>query len=211
MTEWGAHLPGLAVAWSGVALGLVSPGPNQLAVMGTAMARGRREGLVLASGIAAGTALWATICVTGLAALVSASGPAMGTLRVGAAAYLAFLAWRAFQAARAPEPPTPTVARAAGPAGLALRGLGVQATNLKAGVYWTALAALGIGAEAPLAVALALVGGCAAISGAGHVAYALAFSHPGTVTAYDRVRPAVQSGLCAFFCIASITILTARP
>lgn len=206
-----SDLPGILVAWSGVAAGLVSPGPNQLAVMGTAIHRGRRPGLALAAGVATGSALWAAICVLGLAALISASGPAMGTLRVAAAAYLAFLAWRAFQAARAPAPPVPTVASARSSLGLWAGGLGVQATNLKAAIYWTAIAALGVGAGYGAASALLLIGGCAAISGAGHVAYALAFSHPGTVDAYDRARPVVQSGLCAFFCIASVTVLTARP
>jgi hypothetical protein len=59
--------------------------------------------------------------------------------------------------------------------------------------------------------ALLLVGGCAAISAAVHLAYAAAFSHPATVSAYDRARPWVQSGLCAFFCAASLAVLAAGP
>lgn len=205
MSDWA----GIALAWSGVAAGLVSPGPNQLAVMGTAMRRGRRPGLALAAGIATGTATWATICVTGLAALVSASGPATTALRIGAAAYLAYLAVRAVQAARAPGPPEPAAATGGGVPALWLRGVGVQATNLKAAVFWTALAALGVGSGGTAATAVLLVAGCALISGAGHVAYALAFSHPGTVDAYDRARPWIQSALAAFFCAASVVMLTA--
>lgn len=211
MSGLGAHLPGLAVAWSGVALGLVSPGPSQLAVMGTALARGRATALALAAGIATGTAGWAAASALGLAALVSASTPAMGTLRLGAAAYLAFLAWRAFRAARAPVPLALTVLRARGAPALWLRGLVIQITNLKAAVYWTALAALGVGAGMGGAAAVLLVGGCAAISAAVHATYAVAFSHPGTMGAYDRARPLIQSGLCAFFCVASLAVLTARP
>jgi threonine/homoserine/homoserine lactone efflux protein len=95
--------------------------------------------------------------------------------------------------------------------GLWAGGLGGQATNLKAAIYWTAVAALGVGAGYGATAAVVLIAGCGAISAAGHAAYALAFSHPGTVNAYDRVRPVVQSGLCAFFCVASVTVLTARP
>lgn len=211
MSAVGAHLPALALAWSGVALGLVSPGPSQMAVMGTALARGRAAAVALALGVATGTAGWAAASALGLAQLLSASTPAMATLRLGAAAYLAFLAWRAFAAARAPAPAPLAVRGARGAGALWLRGLALQATNLKAGLYWTALAALGVGAQMGGAAALLLVGGCAAISAAVHATYAAAFSRPGAARAYERARPWVQSGLCAFFGAASLALLAGRP
>ena len=210
MSALAEHWPGVAIAWTGIALGLVSPGPLQLAVIGTAMERGRRAGVAVALGIATGTALWAAVSVTGFAAVVAASDTFMRVLRIAAALYLLMLAWRAVRAALAPGRIAGRSLPGRGPAGLWLAGIGVQVTNLKAAVYWMAIAALGLEAGAPLAVAAILVGGCAAISAAGLTAYAAAFSRPGTVRAYDRVRPWVQSALAAFFCAASVAILAAH-
>ena len=211
MSEVAAFWPGIAIAWTGIALGLVSPGPLQLAVIGTAMERGRRAGLAVAAGVATGTAIWAAISVTGFAAVIAASDAFMRILRVAAALYLLMLAWRAIRAARAA--PGHLHARplgGRGPVSLWLAGLAVQATNLKAAVYWMAIAALGLEAGAPLGAMALLVGGCAAISLAGLSTYAVAFARPGTIRAYDRMRPWVQSALAAFFCAASLAILTAR-
>ena len=202
--------PGIAVAWTGIALGLLSPGPLPLAVMGTAMAHGRRAGVAVAAGIATGTALWATLSVTGFAAVIAASDTFMRALRVAAALYLLMLAWRAVRAARAPGGMHGRTLEGRGPATLWLAGLGVQATNLKAAVYWMAIAALGLEAGAPLTAAGLLVAGCAAISFTGLSVWAVAFSRPATVRAYDRVRPWVQSALAAFFCAASVAILAAH-
>ena len=210
MSELAPFWPGIAIAWTGIALGLVSPGPLQLAVIGTAMARGRRAGIAVAVGIATGTALWAAISVTGFAAVIAASDAFMRALRVAAALYLLMLAWHAVRAARTPGRIAGRPLRGRAPIALWLAGLGVQATNLKAAVYWMAIAALGLEAGAPVFAMALLVGGCAAISVTGLSAYAVAFSRPGTVRAYDRVRPWVQSALAAFFCLASAAILTAR-
>lgn len=207
-TQIARFWPGLAVAWTGIALGLVSPGPLQLAVIGTAMARGRRAGLAVAAGIATGTAGWAAISVTGFAAVIAASDAFMRALRIAAAIYLLVLAWRAWRAARTPGRIRGRALEGRGPLGLWLAGLGVQVTNLKAAVYWMAIAALGLEVGAPLPIIALLVVGCAAISLAGLSAYAAAFSRPATLRAYDRARPWVQSALAAFFCAASVVILT---
>ena len=210
MSEIAPFWPGIAIAWTGIALGLVSPGPLQLAVIGTAMGRGRRAGIAVAAGVATGTALWAAASVTGFAAVIAASDTFMRVLRIAAALYLLMLAWRAVRAARASARIDARALGGRGPVALWLAGLGVQATNLKAAVYWMAIAALGLEAGAPLAAMALLVVGCAAISLAGLSAYAVAFSRPGAVRAYDRARPWVQSALAAFFCAASVVILTAH-
>ena len=210
MSELAPFWPGIAIAWTGIALGLASPGPLQLAVIGTAMQRGRRAGIAVAIGIATGTALWAAISVTGFAGVIAASDAFMRALRLAAALYLLMLAWHAVRAARTPGRIAGRPLRGRGPIALWLAGLGVQATNLKAAVYWMAIAALGLEAGAPVSAMALLVGGCATISVMGLTAYAVAFSRPGTVRAYDRVRPWVQSALAAFFCLASAAILTAR-
>jgi amino acid exporter len=71
MAEFSLYLPGIPLAYSACLLGLVSPGPNVLAVLGTAMAEGRRAGIALALGIAAGSVLWALMTAAGLSALLA--------------------------------------------------------------------------------------------------------------------------------------------
>src|SRR5215470_1036421 len=65
------HLPEIGLAFAAFTLGMFSPGPNILSIMGTSMAISRRAGVAQALGTATGSFVWATITATGLAALVS--------------------------------------------------------------------------------------------------------------------------------------------
>jgi len=53
-------------------VGFVSIGPNILAIIGTSMERGRRDGVRLALGVGTGSGVWATLTVAGLTALITA-------------------------------------------------------------------------------------------------------------------------------------------
>ena len=64
------YLPGIALAYAICALGILSPGPNVLAVMGTSMGEGRRQGKALAWGISTGSFLWALGTWIGLVAVI---------------------------------------------------------------------------------------------------------------------------------------------
>ena len=44
MEQVSTYLPGILLAYSAFLLGIISPGPNILAVMGTSLSAGRREG-----------------------------------------------------------------------------------------------------------------------------------------------------------------------
>ena len=58
MDPLSAYVPGILLAYTAVMLALMSPGPNILAVIGTSMGVGRRQGIALALGVACGTFLW---------------------------------------------------------------------------------------------------------------------------------------------------------
>ena len=58
MSEIYTYLPGIILAYTAFCLGLLSPGPNILAVIGTSMGTGRAEGKALALGISAGSLCW---------------------------------------------------------------------------------------------------------------------------------------------------------
>lgn len=191
------------------AVGFVSIGPNLLAIIGTSMQRGRRAGAALALGVGSGSAIWATLTATGLTALVSAYADAVLVLKIFGAAYLLWLAYKAFRSAA--RPGDAALATAADGGGLYWRGLVIQMTNPKAALHWIAIVGVGLGPEAPLWAAIALVVGATVMSLAGHLAYAFAFSTAPVVAFYARARRWIEAGLGLFFTFAAFRIATYRP
>jgi threonine/homoserine/homoserine lactone efflux protein len=93
----------------------ISPGPDDVLVLRSALAGGCRRGMVTVAGVAAGSAVWGIATAVGLAAAVVPSSPVYEALRLSGAGYLVLLgagpalASRCRQARRAaPSPPEAT-------------------------------------------------------------------------------------------------------
>ncbi|MFT4962013.1 MAG: amino acid exporter, partial [Paracoccaceae bacterium] len=71
MNDYSVYLPDISLAYSAFLLGMASPGPNIMAVIGTSMSVGRASGIALALALASGSLTWAVLTVLGLAALLS--------------------------------------------------------------------------------------------------------------------------------------------
>jgi amino acid exporter len=214
MSEISTYLPGILLAYSACLLGLASPGPNVLAVMGTSMSIGRRAGVALALGIAAGSFLWALLTVSCLSMLISSYAAALIFIKVGGGLYLLWLAYKAFRSAASKHDIEATTFAGATltPFRYALRGLTIQMTNPKAALAWIAIVSLGLGGhDAPLWVAVAIVAGTTALSTALHLLYALAFSTKAMVRVYGSARRYIQATLGVFFAFAGIKLLVSRP
>ncbi|MEM7686095.1 MAG: LysE family translocator [Paracoccaceae bacterium] len=201
-------LTSLFLALGIFAVGFISVGPNILAIIGTSMQRGRAEGTALALGVATGTAIWATLTVTGLTALVTAYAGAVTALKVLGALYLLWLAYKSFRSAARRD--VEVAAESVRGGNLYLRGLTVQMTNPKAALHWIAIVGVGIGSEAPLWVGLTLVVSATALSILAHVAYAVAFSTSPVISFYRRARRWIEAGLGVFFGFAAFKIATFR-
>lgn len=202
-------LASLLLALGIFAVGFVSIGPNILAIIGTSMERGRRHGVALALGVGTGSGIWATLTVAGLTALVSAYAEAVFVLKVLGAAYLLWLAFKAFRSAATPDGRIATKAARGG--NLFGRGLLIQMTNPKAALQWVAIVGIGLGADAPLWVAVTLVVSATAMSLLGHLAYAVTFSTRPVVAFYQRARRWIDAALGVFFAFAAFKIATYRP
>src|SRR5258705_11071158 len=61
MDQISIYLPGILLAYATFFIGIASPGPNVLAIIGTSMSVGRRSGIALALGVAAGSFCWAML------------------------------------------------------------------------------------------------------------------------------------------------------
>jgi threonine/homoserine/homoserine lactone efflux protein len=94
-----AYLDGILLAYGAFMIGIFSPGPNILAVMGTSMSVGRGAGKGLALGVATGSFLWGVMTLFGLTALITLFAGAMTVNKVFGAAYLLWLAYKAFRSA----------------------------------------------------------------------------------------------------------------
>jgi threonine/homoserine/homoserine lactone efflux protein len=81
-------------------LGAMSPGPDFVVVLRSAMTAGRKAGMACAAGIASGVLVWAAVTSFGIAGLLAASAVAFTVVKLVGAAYLVLLGVKALLAAR---------------------------------------------------------------------------------------------------------------
>lgn len=193
-------------------IGMFTPGPNSLAVIGTSMSVGRTEGKALALGVATGTVCWSMLSALGLTALVSTYASIMVLLKVIGAAYLLWLAFKAFKSAMTVKKlEVRPVHLNGGPFAFYRRGLLIQMTNAKAALVWIAIMSLAMDGQAPIWVAALVVVGTSIISAVGHVVCAVAFSTSPVVAVYAKARRWIEGVLGVYFCFASYKLVTYRP
>ncbi len=113
----------------------VSPGPDNLMVLGMGISKGRRQGMVFGLGCALGCLSHTLLAVVGVSAVIAASPVAFTALRVGGGLYLIWLgvqAWRSRGGARAAASET----QGGSGAGLFWRGVFANAINPKVVLFF---------------------------------------------------------------------------
>jgi len=95
----------LAFVLAGLALNIV-PGADMTFVIASAARGGRRDGIVAALGIGAGTVVHIMAAVLGLSAILAASQTAFTIVKWAGAAYLAWIAISLLRSGHAPGPDT---------------------------------------------------------------------------------------------------------
>ena len=205
------YITGILLAYGVFMLGMFTPGPNILAVIGTSMSVGRTEGKALALGIATGTFCWSMLTAMGLAALLSTYASLMIVLKTVGAGYLLWLAYKAFKSALTVKDLDLRAVRLnGGRLAFYKRGLVIQMTNAKAALVWIAIMSLATDGQAPIWVAALVVVGTSIISAIGHVVYAVAFSTSPVVAVYAKARRWIEGILGVYFCFASYKLATYR-
>lgn len=186
-----------------------SPGPATLAIAGTSMALGRGSGLSLASGISAGSVIWAISAAFGLGAIMLANAWVFEVIRYFGAAYLMYLAYKAARSAISSKEikvKSLTGSRST----LFTKGLLLQLTNPKAILFIGSLYSLGIPAGSSiqgLVIVISAVGTLGFIIFHG---YAILFSSTTMTNLYLRLRRWFEGAFAIGFGAASFKILTAR-
>ncbi len=205
------YLPGILLAYGAFIVGIFSPGPNILAVIGTSMGTGRKAGKSLALGIACGSVLWGLLAWAGLTSLLLLYASLMTAIKIAGATYLLFLAFKAFKSAAKIKDPFVKNLDIGGTAfSYFRRGLLIQMTNPKAALSWIAVMSLGLESHSPFWVGFMIVAGTGFMSVLGHLTYAVAFSTRPVVSCYLKARRWIETGLGLFFCFASYKLLTSK-
>jgi threonine/homoserine/homoserine lactone efflux protein len=200
----------MLLAYTAFVIGVASPGPSVLAVMGTAMAQGRARALALASGIVCGSLCWGLCAAFGLAALMERWSGALAIVKAIGGLYLLWMAWQAARKVRrAAGAPASKVVNE-GYARTCARGLAMHLTNPKSIVVWLSVVSLALPAGARQADALAFVASCATISASIFCCYALAFSTQAARRAYRAGERWVNAVLAGVFTYAGVRMLLAR-
>lgn len=211
MLELIEYAPGIALAFVVVLLGLMSPGPNIMAVIGTSVRSGRRPGLALAMGVAVGSGLWALLAVTGFTSILSTYAQLLVILKVIGGLYLIWLGIKSFRsAATAKEIDEASLDLGVRWQTYFLQGLAIQMSNPKAALTMLAIVSVGLTSGSPLWVSVVLVTGISMLSVIGHTIYAVAFSAKVVVSRYLRVRRWIEGLLGVVFCVAGARLLVSK-
>lgn len=184
-----------------------SPGPATLAISREAMLHGRKAGLALALGVTTGSWIWSAVAAAGMSAVILAHDWLVMGLRIAGAMYLG---WLAVKSARAALRPGKTAGRDIGPAradSSYARGLLIHLTNPKAILFFGALYAFGLPADAPPSTPLLIFGAVALQSLIVFGGLALIFSHARIASGYAALRRAFEGVFAVVFGSAAISLL----
>ncbi|WP_415404540.1 LysE family translocator [Tateyamaria sp. SN3-11] len=181
-----------------------SPGPAVIAAALVTMQRGRRDGLLFGLGLSVGLGVWGVVAATGLGVLLESSAQALVALKIVGGLYLLWLAAQSMRsAARAASAPQAIAATRR----WFWKGLMLNLSNPKAVFAWMAALSMGLGAQAGGTLVATATLMCMGIGLLTYTAYALAFSLPGLMAGYQRVRRWVDGVVAGLFAIAGFSLI----
>lgn len=210
MSELMQNLPQLLAAYAVYLVAVITPGPANLAIMGTAMNEGRKRGIVIALGIFTGSFTWAMAAALGLAAVLTRYGEVLQILKVLGGLYMLYLAFKAAKGLARPAS-TADLERPSVEKRLwrtYLTGFAIHMTNPKAIFGWLATISLGLPAGASAGSVMLVVGGCLLTGFIVFMTYALLFSTTRAVHLYKSARRPLDALMALFFGAAGAKMIS---
>lgn len=180
--------------------GVMSPGPNFVAISHRAVSAARQEAIAMVFGVALVNTLWAAISLFGLGVLLSRFPTMFWTIRLLGSAYLA---WFGFQLIRRATTPLVQVTDDAGQPSFqsALRdGIVTNLANPKSMAFYASVFSGVVPDDATADTLLLLVAMVGVISALWYGSVALAFSDARIANLYRRGRRFLESA-CGVFLI----------
>lgn len=190
----------------------VSPGPSNMAIMGTAMKKGRGAALALAAGVVSGSLLWALLAACGVLTVLAAFAQLLIVLKIGGGLYLL---WLAFKAGKSALRRTETAALNASGERIAYgrlfrQGILMHVGNPKAILTWVAIMSFAMKPDGGASTLPIILCGCAAICICVFGGYALLFSTAVMSAFYLRIRRGLDALLACCFALAGVKLLFSR-
>ncbi len=189
-----------------------SPGPSNMAIMGTAMKKGRGAALALAAGVIGGSMLWALLAACGVLTVLATFAQLLIVLKIGGGLYLLWLAFKAGKSALrctdAAEFASSTESVAFGK--LFRQGILMHIGNPKAILTWVAIMSVALKPDAAASTLPMIISGCAAICVVVFCGYAVLFSTAMMAAFYRRIRRALDALLACCFAMAGLKLVFSR-
>ncbi|WP_119309166.1 LysE family translocator [Cohaesibacter haloalkalitolerans] len=204
------YLPALLPILAVFSVGVASPGPATLMILGTAMSQGRSTAIALSFGIVTGSLFWGGVAAFGLVAAMKASAGFFMVLKLAGGVYLIYLAVRSWRSALITQAPAKIAASSRKCARRSyFRGLLLHLTNPKAPLVWIATLSIGLGDTAPIPFLILAIVLCETMALIIFVGYAFVFSTPTASNIYSSARRPFEALIGVLFGAAAIKILTA--
>ncbi|MFK5949382.1 MAG: LysE family translocator [Methylococcales bacterium] len=202
----------LILAYSVYLVGVVSPGPSNLAIMGIAMESGRKPALVLAFGIICGSLFWGMLAAFGLSAILATYSNLLIAMKIIGGIYLFWLAYKSGRSALSNHSKIiPKKAQiSADYLNIFGSGLAIHITNPKAIFVWLSIVSFAMPIGSQMNGALNVVFGCASIGIFVFCSYAMLFSTPMARRIYKKLRRWFEGALALMFGYAGIRMLTSE-
>lgn len=191
-------------------IGAASPGPATLAIAGTSMKSGRRQGVAIASGIMTGSLLWSISAAFGLGAVMLANAWAFEVLRYFGAGYLLFLAYKSASSAFKTSSAKVQGILIHSTRAAYTKGLMLHLTNPKAILFFGSLFSIGVPAHSSIEALVVVIAAVGFQSFLIFHGYALLFSNGAVTAGYARLRRWFEAVFALAFGAAGLKILTAR-
>lgn len=169
------------------AVTVMTPGPNFVATVHTAAESTPRHGVMVALGIAVGTAIWAMGSLAGLGLLFQTFGGLYLAVKIAGALYLIYVGIRMMMTRTRNDEGEPVVAMRS-LWGAFRHGLLTDLANPKAAAFFASLFAVAVPPDAPLWFDAGLVCAVVLIAGGWYAAAALAMGQARIAAAYRRLH-----------------------
>lgn len=204
--------PDLFIAYTLFVIGVASPGPSNLAIMGMAVKAGRKPALILATGITFGSLFWGILAALGLSAILSTFSSVLIAIKIVGGLYLLYFAYKIGKSALSKEEKETklSVQSKSKLYKIFLAGAALHITNPKAIFVWISIMSISISTDSQTTNLFALVIGCEILGAMIFLGYATLFSTQIAQAAYLKLRRAFEGVLSVCFGFAGIKLLTMK-
>ena len=181
-----------------------SPGPATIATLLVSMQQGRKDGILFGFGLSVGLGFWGIVAATGLGVLLQGSAQVLFALKVLGGLYLLWLALQSFRSSLRAHSKQ---AKPASEGRWFWKGLLLNLSNPKAIFAWMAALSMGLGNGSGAAMIALSTVVCIAVGFTIYAVYALAFSLPGIMGGYQRIRRWIDGIVAGLFAIAGLGLI----